>query len=74
MLGQTIIYLGTRHQIGYRAGFTTAKPLKSGQYQKILKISIGPRSPIFSGIGHLVLVEGPVRVSASRKSNWSFCH
>ena len=50
MLGQTIIYFGTRHQIGYRVGFTTAKLHKSGQYQKILKISaLGPRSPIFSG-------------------------
>ena len=39
MLGQTIIYLGTRHQIGYSMGFTTAKLLKSGQYQKILNIS-----------------------------------
>ena len=37
--GLSIIYLGTRHQIVYRVGFTTAKLLKSGQYQKILKIS-----------------------------------
>ena len=39
MLGQTIIYLGTRHLIGYRVLFTTAKLHRSGQYQKILKIS-----------------------------------
>ena len=39
MLGWTIIYLGTRHQIVYIVWFTTAKLLKSGQYQKILKIS-----------------------------------
>ena len=32
------MYLGTRHQIGYRVGFTTAKLLKSSQSQKILKI------------------------------------
>ena len=37
--GQRIIYLGARHQIGYRLGFPTAKLLKSGQNQKILKIS-----------------------------------
>ena len=37
--GHCIIYLRTRHKIGYRVGFTTAKLLNSGQYQKILKIS-----------------------------------
>ena len=47
MLGQNVIYLGTRHQIGNRVGFTRAKLFKSGQYQKILKLSA-----LFSGIGH----------------------
>ena len=37
--GQSIIYLKTRHKMGYRVGFTTVKLLKSGQYKKILKIS-----------------------------------
>ena len=35
--GRCIIYLWTRHEVRYRVGFTTAKLLKSGQYQKILK-------------------------------------
>ena len=53
MLGQTIIYLGTRHQIRYRVGFTTAKLLKSGQYQKILKTS-ALSGHVFSCIGHFL--------------------
>ena len=51
MLGQSLVYMGTRHQIGYRVGFTTAKLLKIPENIENLG-AIGPRSPIFSGIGH----------------------
>ena len=33
------MYLGTGHQTGHIVGFTTAKLLKSSQYQEILKIT-----------------------------------